>query len=1370
MPEKKSKKSLLKIILFSLIFIILIAGGYFAIRSNRVKNEIKYQIISKIESSIDRGVYIGSVKKYSLKSVTLSDFKVFKNRSLLDKDKIFEAEEVIIDYDLNLLSTLKKEEPLKIGDITLVKPWMTLIRDSQGAFDFMEKFNFSTVSLCPIKGVSVKEGNLEYIDYKTNKENGLLTSIKQLNGYFHLAGLPKVEFNCSANRKEDDTPLLLEGYFYIGKTDYVLDFTFKDAEIAHFQYYFVQDGVLTVKKGFFDSNLRLTNNLGGISGKVINWQGKISVKDLDLYSDLWNNLEVKQVNGSVIFDSQEISIENITAICQNSPFSLQGKLSYVDKFDYNIKIKSDDFKLSDLAKEVRKYLSLSADFPLEGKSNLEMEVSGLENNFQVEGKLSVKEGIIAGNDFLNLSAGFYYDPAGIHLKEITTETAGGLIKGTGGVNLSKEVPEYNFSFDFSRLDTQSNLLKPLVANYLKNGTLSGKVDLKGRIDEGEETNLLAKIKIENNELGNVLLQADGTISPGKVMDLKLKAEEINLKGLGEALNYKDIEGQANFSGILNGLLENPKIKGKIEVREGEISGLSFNYLEGKVDYQEHLLKLEDLLFQNEGLTLRGTGSTDSFKTKNEVEIKANLQVEQADLNVLAKYFNLELPLSGIAQGDIFIQSHGSQFTANGDLQIKKINIANYIAESGNLTFSFKDKNINIKSLVLSSGKSQLYVQGEVNLEEGFPLDLRVNFLNQRIVHLMSYFLPPNSMSKFRGKATGSLEIKGDCASPDLYLSALIEDAQLEGVPVNSIEVKLDKIGSVARINRLILSQRKGELVAGGWINLDENNKNLDLHLSADNLDLGQLSNLFGIEDKIEGLVNFKAEATGDIELPNITLSTKIEKGKFQDFIFDNLTFEALYNQGILEVKQFILDKEGHQIEGKGKIPYEFSFRGKEKVASSLTNIPLDFVLTMENTDLSFISMFFKEDIKQIQGLTNAELKLSGTLNQPILNGNIDLKVELINLYAFPTEISDLSVLMHLEDNLVKIDDMNFRIEQYRIYTCGEFALKNLQLQDLNINIWSNKEEILYQDIFKAQADLQAKMTGFFTSPRIEGKLTLSQGELNWGKNKKEIPSNPLKFLSELGNLKGDIDLEVKILDDFMAKTNDFDLKLVGSLKVQGDLSDPKLNGGLEIKQGYVTFLDRKFRVSKGKMIFADSTGEDMILDIKAKAEIDDIDVFVDVGGILAQPVITFSSSPVLSESEIIALLMFNKNYAGLTEGEMGTILQEEMINLLAQGLSIRFLNQIENEIANSLGLDEFKIETIFKQEQDSDLAFIPGFTLDSLALKIGKYFSENFYLSYSAPLLEMGVGDLELEYKLKNDLTLSTVSYTHLTLPTKRIV
>jgi len=1349
MSVKKSKKSFPKIILITLILIVIITGGYFVIRSSQVKNEIKNLIVSSMENAIDRGIYFEKVIDYSLSSITLSDFKVFKNSSLKDEDLLFEAEEVIVNYNLDILSALKRETPLNVEDITLVKPRMTLLRDGQGIFDFMEKFNFTSESSSIIvKKVNLQDGNLDYIDYKTTKEGGLLTKIKSLNGYLYLENLPKIEFDCSGLREEDNALLTIKGNFYADKGNYSLDFKFKDADITHFQYFFAETKSFNLKKGLFDLNLHLANDLDTTEGETI-WYGQAFAKDVDLLPNFLNGIELNKAEGSATFNSKETVIEKVTALYKNSPFTLKGSLSYVDEFNYNIRVKSNDFKLGDLEEGLKEYVSLSQQFQAKGKSNLSFEVIGSGEVFQVQGELLTEQGEIQDYDFSHLRTEFNYDQDSIYFNNTKAEIGGGVIEGTGKIILKDELFEYDILFNLAQFKVESDFLKSFHLDYLKKGLLTGKVGIRGIIAPGEKINLSAEAKVKSEE-GIFSLKAEGVIAESNYMDLKVNSTGINLEELGEILNYNEIKGLANFTGELSGSLDDPKITGKIEIEKGQISELTFDYLEGKMDYQGSKLKLEELVLKNEGLDLKGNGNI-NFTKEKDTETNFVLKMEQSDINYLAKLFNYSFPLSGLVQGDIFIEGIWPKITARGDLKLKDIDLVSLKAESGNLFFVLEDSKIRIENMVLNSGETQLYAQGEINFREDLPLNLRVNFLNQDISYLMSNFIQSDLINQFRGRATGSLEIKGNHVSPELYLSALIEDAQLEGVPLNSIEIKLDKIDSVVRINRLKMSQKKGVLVAGGWINLDEDNKNLDIHLSADNVDLDQLSNLFGIEDEIKGLVNFKAKVTGNIDSPNISFSAKVEKGKFQDFIFDNLTFEAFYNQDILEVKQFVLDKEGHQIKGKGKIPYEFSSIRKEKVTPSLTDIPLDFVLTLENTDLSFISMFFKEDIKQIQGLTNAELKLSGTLNQPILNGNIALTGGLIEFYKLPTKIDDLNVLLCLEDNLVNIEDMNFQIDQYRIYTSGEFALKNLQLQDLNINIWSNKEEILYQDIFKTQANLKVKLTGLITSLHIEGILTLSQAELNWKDNNKDIPTDPSELLSKLINLKGDIDLEVKILDDFIAKTNDFNLKLAGGLKVQGALSAPKLNGGLQIKQGYISFLDKKFRVSEGKVIFVDSIGEDMILDIRAKTEIDDIDVFVSVSGILAQPTITLSSSPTLGESEIISLLMFNKNYIGLTEGEIGIILKEELINLIAQGLSIRFLNQIEDEVADNLGLDEFKIETIFKKDKDSDLAFSPG-----LAFKVGKYFSENFYLTYSAPLFEIGIGDLELEYKLKNDLTLST--------------
>ena len=1355
MPNKNSKKSFPKIILVSLILIALITGVYFAIRSNLAKEEIKGLIISKLENAMERGIYIGKVKEYSLKTIVLSNFKVFKDYSFKKDDLLFEAEEMIIDYNIDISLALKKRLVLNIEAITFIKPQMTLIRDSEGKFDFMEKFNldYRDFSDFLVKRININDGLLFYQDYLVTKEDGLLTTVKSLNGYFSLAGLPQVEFDCSALRIEDNTSLTLKGYFFTENSDYSLDFTFQDSDITHFQYYFAETKPFNLKKGLVDLELHLASDSDATQGKTI-WYGKASAKDVDLSPDFLRGLEIKQAKGSATFDAKETTIEKATAIYMNSPFTLTGNLTYIDKLNYDIQVKSGDFELSDLKEGLKKYLSLSTELKAEGKSNLSFKVSGLEENFQVQGELLIEPGKIQGYDFSNLKTEFHYNQDGFHFKGMEAEIGGGIIEGSGRVSLKDELPEYNLLFNLTRIDVESDFLKLLNLDYLKQGLLSGNIEAKGIFAEGENINLKAELKLQD-KTDSFSLIIDGVIDEKKYLDFKLKTVGINLEVLEKILNYQGIKGLASFSGGFSGLLDDLKITGKIEIEKGQISEFVFDYLKGEINYQDNKLRLEDVIFKNKGLAFKGKGNIDLLDEKD-IHLDLTLQVEQADLNYLTTLYNYDLPVVlGLAQGEIFLQGNWPGVIAKGDLQLKDVDLVGYKAESGDISFILEDKKVKIESLVLNSGKAQVYARGEINLADDLPLNLRVNFLNQGVPDLLSNFVKSDLISKFIGQATGSLEIKGDFTSPDLYLSALIVDAQLDEVPLNSIEIKLEKIGSVLRFNRLKLIQRKGGLVAGGWVNLDEDNKNLDINISAEKLDLTQLSNLISIEDEIKGLVNFKAGIKGAIDLPDISFSAKVEQGKFQDFTFDNLVVEALYNQEILEVKQFILDKEGYQIKGKGKIPYKFSFIDKEKIVSSLADVPLNFVLTLENTDLSVIGIFFKEDIKQLQGLTNVELELSGTLNQPILNGNIAINDGLIKFYELPTKINDLNVLLRLEDNLVKIEDINFKIDQYKIYASGEFALKDLQPQELSINIWSNNEEVVYQDIFKAQANLNAKITGLFTSPYIEGVLSLSQGELNWEENKDSYPDLSA-ILSKFSNIGGGLDLKIEVLDDFTFKTKDFNSKLGGNIKVYGELSTPRLNGELEVKQGYITFLDRKFRISTGKVIFSDSSGKNVILDIEAKTEIDDIDVFVSVSGIISQPMVVLNSRPALSESEIISLLMFNRNYAGLTEGELGTILREEMINLIAQGLSIRFLSQIENEVANSLGLDEFKIETIFKKEQESDSGFFPGLALEGLALKFGKYFTENFYLTYSAPLYEMGKTNLGLEYRVSDDLTFST--------------
>ncbi|GAI53852.1 unnamed protein product, partial [marine sediment metagenome] len=127
--------------------------------------------------------------------------------------------------------------------------------------------------------------------------------------------------------------------------------------------------------------------------------------------------------------------------------------------------------------------------------------------------------------------------------------------------------------------------------------------------------------------GILSLKAEGVIAENNYMNLKVNTVGINLEELGEILNYQGIKGLANFTGILSGTLDDLKIKGKIEVEKGQISELPFDYLEGKIDYQSNKLKLEELVFENEGLVLKGKGNID-FSEEKDIKTSFVLKVEK----------------------------------------------------------------------------------------------------------------------------------------------------------------------------------------------------------------------------------------------------------------------------------------------------------------------------------------------------------------------------------------------------------------------------------------------------------------------------------------------------------------------------------------------------------------------------------------------------------------------------------------------------------------------------------------------------------------------------------------------------------------------
>ena len=410
---------------------------------------------------------------------------------------------------------------------------------------------------------------------------------------------------------------------------------------------------------------------------------------------------------------------------------------------------------------------------------------------------------------------------------------------------------------------------------------------------------------------------------------------------------------------------------------------------------------------------------------------------------------------------------------------------------------------------------------------------------------------------------------------------------------------------------------------------------------------------------------------------------------------------------------------------------------------------------MENTDLSFIQIFWDKEFKQVQGITNLILNLSGTIGQPILNGNLTINQGNLELTSTPIRLDNIDAKIDIVNNLVKIPQMTLLLDTNLIYISGNFKLVNFQPDDLRIKIWNEGGKLIYQDILTAQTSFQAEINGSIDSPEIKGEFVFSKGTLNG------IPSfqfNPEKNDSLMFS-KVNLDLFVKILDDFQFKAPNIDLILGGEVNIKGELSQPIFTGQLSVGKGYFVFLEQKFQFTQGKLLINEFTGPDVLLDIKANAKVGQVTVFLTISGNLSSPQVSLSSKPALSEPEILSLLTLNKNILNLSEGEVGELFKEDIINLIFQGLSIGFLKKAEDQIAGYLGLDIFRIETLYNKNLESSSLYDLNFK--TMGVEIGKAINEDLFLTYSTSLDAISTKSLGIDYQFKPDLSLKAEFNTY---------
>ena len=212
-------------------------------------------------------------------------------------------------------------------------------------------------------------------------------------------------------------------------------------------------------------------------------------------------------------------------------------------------------------------------------------------------------------------------------------------------------------------------------------------------------------------------------------------------------------------------------------------------------------------------------------------------------------------------------------------------------------------------------------------------------------------------------------------------------------------------------------------------------------------------------------------------------------------------------------------------------------------------------------------------------------------------------------------------------------------------------------------------------------------------------------------------------------------------DSAAAGLGDISLVVGGDFRIQKERRRPTtLVGTITTARGSYEYYGRRFEIlPDGRIQFTGGTEIDPALDLTARRVIEPsgVEARIRVQGTASNPTLSFSSTPPLDESDILALIIFNRDLNSLGASEKGAV--ATMAGTAAAGMVV---SPLADTLGRKLGLEEIDVQT-------TNDAGTPGGVVT-----VGDRFGERLFVRLRQQFGAQEVSELLLEYRLSELLRL----------------
>ncbi len=816
----------------------------------------------------------------------------------------------------------------------------------------------------------------------------------------------------------------------------------------------------------------------------------------------------------------------------------------------------------------------------------------------------------------------------------------------------------------------------------------------------------------------------------KKIDVELLTSEARVEDIVALIAPDEpLTGNINNTVQITGTLDNPQIAGNVDFTFGSYFGFLISSIHGKYFVDDEKIRLQDVevISPMADATLNGTVDR---KTK---ALDFVVQGQDLSLKRIQNKFPYPVEGHGIFEGLLTGTTDNPIF--NGTLNapelifngVKMTDVHGHVGVNGdNIVvddFAFNQGDGSYK-LFLAGNTKTLSLDGDIEVEN---------------VDIPELFLLAGQEAKYlNGKLNSKIDVGGSAKNPLIKLNGNISDGSLVGYNLNNVEVELNFLNQILYINKFEGNQGaegKFNLLGSGGLSAP-----LNLTLTAQNLDLGIFSALAGLDMEVTGKATVDAKISGNAFNPEAEINL-LASGSAGGATFDSLTSQIHFKDWICDLKDLTIQRmigtQTVSASAKGKLPIVAFYDDPGEVKP---DEQIDLNISLDGADLSLLPSLSKY-VSWAIGETGGNLHVTGTAKNPKIDGGFTVNDGIIKFKGVNSPIESIYVSMMFKGTRFDIEKFTGNVGEGTINLTGGLSFANLILSDYNFNLLANELDVksaVFTGPINAEFNVsEGKTPRGRVLPKVAGHVDLDKCTIG-------IPTIPdsdeplPEFLMDISvNLGKRVHLySSRLLDMF----------LTGSANFQGTSQFPIPSGVISVRRGgTVTYLQNVFDVKEGTAHF-DRPGEFFpTVKFFAETRLTTTRIYLSIDGSLKDHPIKLTSSPEMSETEIMQLLTFRSDY---DEGKGNATLADA----LSIGLQLSVVGEIEDTIKRTLGLDRFILTSgsgsAFERRSRSG----EDRNENEFNISIGKYINDKVMLRYTQGINGDRITRFGVQYDINDNM------------------